>query len=69
MELGAFSLSLAVKDLEASRKFYEKFGFTMFGGDPSGPAALLPWTRTGTRLWSISTSELAAPHAIRRGGS
>lgn len=35
MELGAFSISLTVKDLEASRKFYEKFGFTMFGGDPS----------------------------------
>ena len=35
MELGAFSVSLAVKDLEASRKFYEKFGFTIFGGDPS----------------------------------
>jgi predicted lactoylglutathione lyase len=27
MELGTFSISLAVKDLEASRKFYEKFGF------------------------------------------
>ena len=35
MELGAFSISLAVKDLETSRKFYEKFGFTIFGGDPS----------------------------------
>lgn len=35
MELGAFSISLAVKDLEASRNFYEKFGFTVFGGDPS----------------------------------
>lgn len=35
MELGAFSISLAVQDLEASRKFYEKFGFTVFGGDPS----------------------------------
>ena len=33
MELGAFSISLAVKDIEASRKFYEKFGFTVFGGD------------------------------------
>jgi lactoylglutathione lyase len=33
MELGAFSISLAVKDLEASRTFYEKFGFTVFGGD------------------------------------
>ena len=35
MELGNFSISLAVKDLEASRKFYEKFGFTVFGGNPS----------------------------------
>ena len=35
MELGAFSISLAVKDLEASRAFYEKFGFTRFGGDPT----------------------------------
>jgi lactoylglutathione lyase len=35
MELGAFSISLAVKDLEASKKFYEKFGFTVFAGNPS----------------------------------
>ena len=33
MELGAFSISLAVKDLEASRTFYEKFGFKVFAGD------------------------------------
>lgn len=33
MELGAFSISLAVKDLAASRAFYEKFGFTPFAGD------------------------------------
>ena len=35
MQLGTFSVSLAVKDLEASRKFYEKLGFTGFAGDPS----------------------------------
>jgi catechol 2,3-dioxygenase-like lactoylglutathione lyase family enzyme len=35
MELGAFSVSLAVKDLQASRQFYEKFGFREFAGDPS----------------------------------
>ena len=35
MELGAFSVSLAVKDLEASRSFYEKFGFKVFAGDAS----------------------------------
>lgn len=33
MELGAFSVSLAVKDLKASRDFYEKFGFKAFAGD------------------------------------
>ncbi len=32
MELGTFSVSLAVKDLEASRQFYEKLGFTKFAG-------------------------------------
>jgi lactoylglutathione lyase len=35
MQLGAFSISLAVKDLEASRTFYEKFGFKVFHGDAS----------------------------------
>ena len=33
MELGAFSISLSVQDLEASRAFYEKLGFHVFGGD------------------------------------
>lgn len=35
MELGAFSISLAVKDIEASRQFYEKLGFRQMGGDQS----------------------------------
>ena len=35
MELGAFSVSLNVKDIEASRVFYEKLGFTKFHGDQS----------------------------------
>ena len=34
MKLGAFSVSLAVKDLAASKRFYEKLGFEPFGGDP-----------------------------------
>ncbi len=34
MELGAFSISLAVKDLAASKDFYEKLGFESIGGDP-----------------------------------
>jgi catechol 2,3-dioxygenase-like lactoylglutathione lyase family enzyme len=33
MKLGAFSVSLSVKDLEASKSFYEKLGFSVFGGD------------------------------------
>ena len=35
MELGAFSVSLTVKDLAASMAFYEKLGFTQFHGDPA----------------------------------
>lgn len=35
MELGAFSVSLAVKDIEASKSFYEKLGFSAMGGDQS----------------------------------
>jgi len=33
MELGNFSISLSVKDIEASKLFYEKLGFTVYGGD------------------------------------
>lgn len=33
MELGAFSISLAVKDIAASRAFYEALGFSVFGGN------------------------------------
>lgn len=32
MQLGAFSISLAVKDLETSKTFYEALGFTVFAG-------------------------------------
>ena len=35
MPLGNFSVSLAVKDLDASRAFYQKLGFEVFGGDPT----------------------------------
>lgn len=35
MQLGAFSISLSVKDLAASRAFYEKLGFTAFAGNPA----------------------------------
>ena len=32
MKLGAFSISLSVKDLDASKTFYEKLGFQVFAG-------------------------------------
>lgn len=35
MQLGNFSVSLAVTDLETSRVFYEKLGFRAIGGDPT----------------------------------
>lgn len=35
MQLGAFSVSLAVKNLNASRAFYEQLGFVSFAGDAS----------------------------------
>ena len=34
LELGAFSVSLAVADLDVSRQFYESLGFVITGGDP-----------------------------------
>ena len=35
MQLGTFSISLTVKDLQASKTFYERFGFTVFAGEAS----------------------------------
>lgn len=33
MDLGAFSISLTVADIQASKAFYEKLGFAVFAGD------------------------------------
>lgn len=35
MDLGAFSISLTVKDLQISQEFYKKLGFEVFAGDAS----------------------------------
>ncbi|WP_101841986.1 VOC family protein [Halobacillus sp. Marseille-P3879] len=35
MKLGAFSISLSVKDIHKSKAFYEKLGFDALGGDPA----------------------------------
>lgn len=42
MELGAFSVSLAVKDIAASKLFYEKLGFAAFMGDPGWNSGAQP---------------------------
>ena len=47
MELGAFSVSLAVKDIDASRAFYERLGFTAFMGNPAQRWLIL---RNGTHV-------------------
>ena len=36
MELGAFSVSLNVKDIQASKAFYQKIGFEIIGGNEIG---------------------------------
>ena len=41
MKLGAFSVSLAVKDIEASKQFYQKLGFTTLGGDQAHNGLIL----------------------------
>lgn len=47
MNLGAFSISLAVKDIAASRAFYEKLGFVAAGGDQDQKWLIL---RNGTTV-------------------
>jgi len=47
MELGAFSISLSVKDIAASRAFYEKLGFAVFGGKQEGNWLIM---KSGTTL-------------------
>ena len=41
MELGAFSVSLAVKDVHESLTFYQKLGFTVFHGNPANKFVIL----------------------------
>ena len=47
MELGVFSISLTVKDIGASRAFYEKFGFKVFAGNAAQRWLVL---RNGTHI-------------------
>lgn len=47
MELGAFSISLAVRDIAASRAFYEALGFRVFGGNQADNWLIM---KSGTTL-------------------
>ena len=52
MELGAFSISLSVKDLAASRAFYEALGFAPMGGDEGAGWLILKQGSTVIGLFS-----------------
>jgi hypothetical protein len=52
MELAAFSVSLAVKDIEASKVFYEKLGFKVFGR--RSIAELADYEEWRPRYWVVS---------------
>lgn len=56
MHLGAFSISLAVKDIAASRAFYEKLGFSVFGGDQEQGWLIM---KSGTTLIGLFQGMLA----------
>ena len=48
--LGAFSISLAVKDIGASKAFYEKLGFEVFSGKESNNGLIM---KNGTRVCGL----------------
>lgn len=63
MKLGAFLISLAVKDLKASRAFYEAFGFKEFGGNAEQNALL----RTTLVLFIINLTGCVTDRAVTGG--
>ena len=63
MKLGAFSISLGVKDLQASKAFYTKLGFSQFGGTDEHHYAIMkngdtlvasPFGRTRKAICGVS---------------
>ena len=63
MELGNFSVSLAVKDLAASRAFYQKLGFEARFGDPAQGWLIL---QNGTTTIGLSLSDRGRRFATPR---
>ena len=58
MELGAFSISLAVSDIAASKAFYEKLGFSVFGGNQEQHWLIMKNGETLVGLFQESVSEI-----------
>ena len=76
MELGAFSVSLAVTDIRASKDFYEKLGFEVFGGDSPEAGDLHRCARAaasvegkGCRARERSGGEHGGSRELHAGGS
>ena len=57
MDLGNFSISLAVKDADTSTEFYKKFGFTVIDGGHMN--AGFPDSADGAQKWRILQNEKA----------
>lgn len=51
MELGCFSISLTVKDLQESKAFYEKLGFSVYAGDESHQFLIMKNGKTNIGLF------------------
>lgn len=64
MDLGAFSISLAVKDLQASRTFYEKLGFEVTAGGDEQHYLILKNGRASS-VYSRECSRRTSSHSIR----
>ena len=70
MDLGAFSVSLAVKDLQVAKAFYEKLGFSGAGGDGSGYLIMVNGSATvGLFQGMFEGNILTFNPGLRRDGS
>ena len=61
MQLGAFSVSLAVKDLQISKAFYEKLGFSDLGGNAEHGYLIMKNGDTVIGLFPVSYTHLTLP--------
>ncbi len=70
MDLGAFSVSLSVKDLQVAKAFYEKLGFSRAGGDGTGYLIMVNGSATiGLFQGMFEGNILTFNPGLRRDGS